>query len=166
MASPKLRRPGDVDKNNERRHDYCDSRDASLCDQSAPLPTKVKTKTGNRRCGHHHRRRVSSLPMLPAQTNFRKILSFTSLVLAIYSTKWGSGYHIWDVKQEWIPTYKKARLSSISLLCPNESPAGRQRRSAVYLLRHPPKDLGLLYVPRRVPRPQEHHLLLGDDRVS
>ncbi len=44
-----------------------------------------------------------------ARTDLRKLLSITSTVLAIYSIKWGSGYHLWDVKPEWIPTYKKAQ---------------------------------------------------------
>ena len=35
------------------------------------------------------------------------ILSIVSMILAICTTKWGNGYHIYDVKPEWVSNYKK-----------------------------------------------------------
>jgi hypothetical protein len=36
-----------------------------------------------------------------------KVLSVTSAILTMDATRWGSGFHIWDIKPEWVATYKK-----------------------------------------------------------
>jgi len=38
-----------------------------------------------------------------------------STVFAIYSTRYGSGYYIWDVKPQWVPTYRKIGVAGVAL---------------------------------------------------
>lgn len=46
---------------------------------------------------------------------FAGILSVASTILAIWSTKWGNGYKIWDVKPEWVPVFRKIGVAGVAI---------------------------------------------------
>jgi hypothetical protein len=94
------------------------------------------------------------------------VFSVISAILALYGTRWGLGFHIWDIKPEWVATYKKVRQHLIPFRRNSNSPIDRRFwRRAVCRYRYIAEDLGVRYLPRSVSVATKHKILLDYDRI-